>query len=125
MKLILFTTVILLAAIVKANLRPPGALAKAIAKCTEETGAASDIIEKIRNHDLSFDDAKGKCFLKCLCTKLGVCDGDNKLVGKTFSKHSKLLAEKVRRLYSRYILYKLYRLMIFGFILGWRFPVKL
>lgn len=84
-------------ALVAAN-PPKEIIAEAMGKCTETTGASLEIIEKIRNHDLSFDDPKGWCFEKCLCSTIGLCDDKFKLVADKFKKHEKIPSAKVRNI---------------------------
>uniref|UniRef100_A0A336KSM2 CSON014538 protein n=1 Tax=Culicoides sonorensis TaxID=179676 RepID=A0A336KSM2_CULSO len=55
--------------------------------CMEETGVPTEIIHKIINHDSGFDDQRGKCFEKCICIGLGLCDAnDGKLIPEMFIK---------------------------------------
>lgn len=74
---------------------PKEVIAQVIGTCAEKTEATPEIIEKIRAHDLSFEDAKGKCFEKCMCTNLGMCGDDLKLLKEKFIGHPKVPLPKV------------------------------
>lgn len=67
--------------------------------CINETQVDRIIAEKARSHDLTFDDPKGKCFLKCICANAGFCDQDLKLVTKFLEQGTNIDKEKVCRCY--------------------------
>lgn len=64
-------------------------------KCMAETGASPESIEKIRNHE-AIDDDEGKCFKKCMCDNLGLCDAEMKIRAEVLLEKKPFLpAEKV------------------------------
>lgn len=101
MKFLIVAVFVVFAVSVHAIPPPKEVLAEVMGKCAETSGAAPEIIEKIRNHDLSFDDSKGKCFEKCMCKSLGLCDEDFKLAKEPFSAHPKVPSDKVRLIERR------------------------
>lgn len=93
MKCIIF----LFALIVVAIAAPPEKIQAFKEECRKEVGVSDEIFEKIKKHDLDFDDANGKCFFKCMCAKTGVCDGEFKLLADHFiAKKPDIDADKVR-----------------------------
>lgn len=80
----------------------PSELENLYERCIHETQVDRVIAEKARLHDLTFDDPKGKCFLKCICTNAGFCDKDLKLVTTFLEQGTDIDKDKVRRCsYSR------------------------
>lgn len=72
----------------------PG-LAKFKAECIEETGVKESILKKIFDHEL-IEDHAGKCFKKCMCTKIGSCMPDFKInPDVVVKKRPEIPAEKV------------------------------
>lgn len=43
-------------------------------ECMQQTKVAPEIVHKIISHDTAFEDHNGKCFEKCVCVRLGLCD---------------------------------------------------
>lgn len=94
--------VLLLVFVVVSNALPPPRLNLGIhkEKCMAETGASPESIEKIRNHE-AIDDDEGKCFKKCMCDNLGLCDAEMKIRAEVLLEKKPFLpAEKVVTLYS-------------------------
>lgn len=69
-------------------------------ECRKEVGVSDEIFEKIKKHDLDFEDANGKCFFKCMCSKIDACNDDFKLMADHFiEKKPDIDAEKVRHFF--------------------------
>lgn len=66
--------------------------------CMQETNVPSEIVHKVIAHDTAFDDHSGKCFERCVCVKLGLCDAkDGKLLPEKFVEMKPYLSpDKVR-----------------------------
>lgn len=72
-----FSSLVLLAFIAWSSIKSSNSsstidLTNIIAECTAETGVKDEIAQKIFKHEL-VEDHTGKCFKKCLCTKIGSC----------------------------------------------------
>uniref|UniRef100_A0A336MB24 CSON014539 protein n=1 Tax=Culicoides sonorensis TaxID=179676 RepID=A0A336MB24_CULSO len=94
MKSFIVALTLVLAVTASPSSPPKVEFAQVIGNCAETTGVSPEIIAKVKGHDLSFDDPKGKCFEKCMCSNLGLCDSEFKLNREKFSRHPDL-AEKV------------------------------
>uniref|UniRef100_A0A336MAS8 CSON014537 protein n=1 Tax=Culicoides sonorensis TaxID=179676 RepID=A0A336MAS8_CULSO len=100
MKSNLLTFFVLIMIIMGINALPPPRLNLGIHKdkCMAESGASPESVEKIRNHE-AIDDEEGKCFKKCMCLNLGLCDdkmrikADVLLEKKPFLPADKVLQE--------------------------------
>uniref|UniRef100_A0A336KQL0 CSON014540 protein n=1 Tax=Culicoides sonorensis TaxID=179676 RepID=A0A336KQL0_CULSO len=65
-------------------------------ECIEETGVSTEIVEKVVKHEL-ITDHNGKCFKKCMCTKLGFCTKDYQLdIEAITSKRTDVPLEKLK-----------------------------
>ncbi|XP_063697704.1 uncharacterized protein LOC134828653 [Culicoides brevitarsis] len=90
-----FVFIVLIAAVSARSPPEPSVIAETLGKCVADTEVSPEVLKKIQEHDLNFDDAKGFCFEKCLCRGLGVCDEKFKLTTGPFTDHPKVPQEKI------------------------------
>uniref|UniRef100_A0A336MW74 CSON005764 protein n=1 Tax=Culicoides sonorensis TaxID=179676 RepID=A0A336MW74_CULSO len=82
--------------IVSSQSQAPPMLENHFEWCINVTKVDRTIALKARSHDLSFIDHKGNCFLYCICSGVGFCDKDLKLVTKFLEQGTDIDKEKIR-----------------------------